>query len=126
MRAAVQSTRLTLQGYGDLTPSHTSTRVVLFFYALVSIAFLANLVGEIASWLSERQSTKRAEWRVRTEAQARHHADRQSDSARRTLGDEIAFLKLVARSQDQYELLSQLGVSFAIITACASLREEPS
>ena len=70
--------------------------------------------------MSDRRATKRAEWRVRTEAQARRHADEVSDSKRRTLGEEIAFLKQVARSQAQYELLSQLGVSIIMILACAS------
>ena len=95
---------------------------MLFPYALVNIAFLANLVGEIASWLSDRRATQRAEWRIRTEAQARRHADDVSNSARRTLGEEIAFLKQVARSQAQYELLSQLGVSIVMILACAAPR----
>jgi len=104
-------------GFGDLTPSHTVTRVILFFYALVSIALLANLVGEIASWMSDRQAVKRTEWRIRTEAEARKHADHRSDSAKRTLGEEIAFLKQVARSQAQYELMSDLAISFALIAA---------
>ena len=108
-------------GFGDLTPSHTVTRVILFFYALVSIALLANLVGEIASWMSDRQAVKRTEWRIRTEAEARKHADHRSDSAKRTLGEEIAFLKQVARSQAQYELMSDLAISFALIAACASV-----
>ncbi|KAF7971393.1 hypothetical protein HWV62_21228 [Athelia sp. TMB] len=55
-------------GFGDFEPTKTATRILLFPFAILTIAQLANQVGMIIEFFSQRSESRKSEWRLRYEA----------------------------------------------------------
>ncbi len=101
--------RLTI-GFGDYYPTHTSTRVLLFFFALITISLLANIVSMLVSFMSALVDVRRQKWR----SDFRKRAEQKfGDEGSRPehLEDEVSFLNNLQKKEERWSQLYDLGFS---------------
>ncbi|KAF8321589.1 voltage-gated potassium channel [Clavulina sp. PMI_390] len=109
-------------GFGDFEPTKTSTRIILFPFALIGIAQLGSILGMIVSFFTSRAARRKAKSRALWERQRQIEEDEIQKSP--DLLEEIDFLVKLNQRQDLDDQFSELGLSivgflvFWMIGAC--------
>ncbi|KAM0750985.1 voltage-gated potassium channel [Meredithblackwellia eburnea MCA 4105] len=119
-------------GFGDFEPTYTVTRVLLFPFAVFSIALLAAQIGVLVDFLNTAAENRRSRWRVRYErkvkegdtlAHSRHPEVRpgrmkeveEGERKHLALAEEIAALQKMEKLWERHEMV------FALTTSSLSL-----
>ncbi|KAF8580266.1 voltage-gated potassium channel [Ramaria rubella] len=101
-----------LIGFGDFYPTHTVTRVLLFFFAIAGIAQLGNIVSMLVTFYNSRTEEKRAVSRAEYETKRQEEEERKPGVSP-NIHKEIEFLHELGERQEARFRLQQLGTSLA-------------
>ena len=83
-------TTITTVGFGDFRPTKTSTKVLLFPFAVLGIALLANQVSLIVGYFGKQSELRRTKWRAQRMALAKESREKDlKDSDRWGLVEEM-------------------------------------
>ncbi|KIM79102.1 hypothetical protein PILCRDRAFT_567574 [Piloderma croceum F 1598] len=108
-------TMLTI-GFGDFVPTTTATRILLFPFVVLAIAQLANQVGMIIGFFSQRTEDRKRRWRRQYEslqdARALQNGHHNPDG---DLKKEIDFLMAQANREQNLSEAYDLGWSLATL-----------
>jgi potassium channel subfamily K len=85
-------------GFGDFEPTHAASRVLLFPFALIGIAFLGTLIQMIVNFFSDRSAARKEKSRALYERERQEVEDQDQDPA--NLQKEIKFLDEINQRQD--------------------------
>jgi voltage-gated potassium channel Kch len=85
-------------GFGDFSPTHPASQVLVIPLGLIGIASLGSLVQMIVSFFSERSAARKEKSRAIYEKQRQKAEDEKQDPA--NLDAEIEFLESLNRRQD--------------------------
>jgi hypothetical protein len=99
-------------GFGDLHPTSTAARIVLFPFTILLIAQLANIIGMTARFFGERTRNMQEDWQRNIER--RHHERRDAHNPTPDLTEELAFLEKIYRQVEMKEQLREISVSIAV------------
>lgn len=94
-------TALTI-GFGDLLPTHTSTKILVFVFSILTISQLANEVAIIVRFIESRAEERRSRWRRKYERAMHREANLKKPQA--TLVEEMG---LIWKINAKEELISQ-------------------
>lgn len=99
-------------GYGNLVPTTTASRVLMFFFGVLTIAGLGALVTTIISYFSQRAEKRRARWRALYE-------QRQEQEYRKLhptdeLIAEMQFLERLVKQENAISRLYDLALSLLL------------
>ena len=97
-------------GFGDFSPTHTSTQILLFPFALLGIAALGSLLDVIVRFFSARSAKRKAASRARLEHARQEDEDAKQDPA--DLPREIEFLEHLNGRQDAWDQAIEFALSF--------------
>jgi potassium channel subfamily K, other eukaryote len=102
-------------GLGDLTPTHTASRVLLFPFAVFTIAGLANQVAIITDFLASRGRERRAAWQINYEEHIRATADKRDTQSKdlTKLAREVRLLQQFWRGRQVANMVYNLILSLA-------------
>lgn len=106
-------------GFGDFSPTHTSTKILLFPFVVTGIALLANQISIIIDTTATRSEARKLKWRQRYAARIAQHEERKGEMIKDqsdidVLHAEIKKLKDQAQSEEDITELAELFYS-----ACA-------
>jgi potassium channel subfamily K len=93
-------------GFGDFVPTHKSTRILLFPFAILTITLLANQIAMIIRFLGARARARKDRWRVRYEKRRQHDHDVMFPEG--DLDREMQFLEEIYRRLDQWSNMYDL------------------
>lgn len=98
-----------LVGYGDLLPTTTAGRILLFPVSLMGIALLGSIVQMLVAFFSSRSADRKARSRAKFERQRQIEEDKRQNPA--DLAREIEFLHQMNERQDFWDQLTEFAVS---------------
>jgi len=96
-------------GFGDFVPTKTSTRILLFPFALIGIVQLGSILTLIINFSSHRAATRKERSRALSERQRNVEQDRSQVTP--DLLQEVDFLVRLNASQDKKDHISGLVLS---------------
>lgn len=90
-------------GFGDVVPTTTAARILLFPFAVGSLALLAVTVGILVTFLNQGVDARKRKWRKKYEETVWRKS--RSGRAVRGLADEIHELKKLEAREEYLELM---------------------
>ena len=96
-------------GFGDFVPTKTSTRILLFPFALIGIVQLGSILTLIINFSRHRATTRKERSRALSERQRHVEQDRRQIAPE--LLQEVDFLVRLNANQDKKDHLSELILS---------------
>lgn len=97
-------------GFGDYHPEHSSTKILLFPFAIVTLSLLANLVSMIVSYISDSVAVRRDQWRA-AYAETAEKKFGEEGSEPTDLNEEMKFLTTLHMREEQASRVFDLVVS---------------
>ncbi|KAF8579220.1 voltage-gated potassium channel [Ramaria rubella] len=108
-------TTFLLVAFGDFPPTHTVTRVLLFFFSVVGIAQLGHIISMLVTFFGSRADEKHAISRAEFERKRREEEEQKPEWITATLHQEIDFLHELEERQETRIRLWHLGLSFVAL-----------
>jgi len=90
-------TALTI-GFGDLTPTHTSGKVLVFVFSVLTISQLGNEIAVIIDFFGARAAERREKWKELYEGAMHREANKKNPNA--GLMEEMALIHQINARQD--------------------------
>lgn len=101
-------------GFGDFQPTYTASRVLLFPFAVLSIALLAAQVGVLVDFSSTGAKNRRSRWRARYEVAFKTATER-VEGDHLALVEEMSQLQKIEAKEEKWERI------FTLVTSTISL-----
>ena len=93
-------TSLTI-GYGDFSPTTTATRVLLFPFAVTTIALLGVILNNLVNFVAERAEERKQRWRERFEEKYSQFGV-EDEAANRSLAMELLRIKKMEAAEGRF------------------------
>jgi potassium channel subfamily K len=103
------STSLIVLGFGDFVPTHTSTRILLFPFAVITITQLANQISMMIGFFGARAQARKDRWWLQYEQERQLAHDLKFPRA--DLEREMRFLEEIHKRQDAMSTTYDLVLS---------------
>ena len=98
-------------GFGDFSPTKVSTQILNFPFAVLSIALLAVMIGQIIEFMTDRARARKAQYKDRFEEEFEKKRAENDEVSRRSLVMEVAELNMMERQENRYNQLFDLSLS---------------
>jgi potassium channel subfamily K len=102
-----------LPGYGDYQPTHVSTRILDFPFAVMSISLLAVMLSQLIGFISSRTSRRKEAFRKHFEDEFTQRREEADGEKKFSLVVELAELQDMERQEEQLNQTFDLVMSFA-------------
>ncbi|GAA95008.1 uncharacterized protein L969DRAFT_51947 [Mixia osmundae IAM 14324] len=101
-------------GYGDFYPTHTATRILLFFFLIANIAALAQLVNGMVTFFKQRTDQRKKDYRETLANDKKIRAKTGYLEKEATLVDEMAFLEAIEAREEQVAQSIEFAMSITV------------